>query len=228
MCPRCSRARLPRTPSQASSHWRKRSAQFGCASFLVSLTFTGFVPNCAKILEPLNKLLSFPEKDPHHLALGKEATTAFITIKQALADAILLVHPKPHAPTCIMADTSDCAVGAVLQQYIDGGWYPIAYFSKKLRPAETKYSTFDRELLAICLASKHFRHFVEGCEFFVLTDHKPLTFALSTHSDKYTPRQTRHLDFISQFRADIRHATGSANFAADALSQAPVSTLHVT
>ena len=64
--------------------------------------------------------------------------------------------------------------------------------------------------------------------FFVLTDHKPLTFALSTHSDKYTPRQTRHLDFISQFTADIRHVSGGANPVADALSRAPVDTLHVT
>ena len=187
-----------------------------------------FVPNCAKILEPLNKLLGSPEKISHHLAWDEEATTAFNTIKQALADATLLVHPKPNAHTCIMADFSDCAVGAVLQQYIDGGWCPIACFSKKLCPAETRYSTFDRELLAIYLAIRHFRHFVEGREFFVLTDHKPLTFALSTHSDKYTPRQTRHLDFISQFTADIRHMSGGANPVADALSRAPVSTLQVT
>ena len=187
-----------------------------------------FVPNCAKILEPLNKLLGAPEKDSHHLAWDEEATTAFHSIKQALADVTLLVHPKPHAPTCIMADASDRAVGAVLQQHIDGGWCPIAYFSKKLRPAETRYSTFDRELLAIYLAIKHFQHFVEGREFFILTDHKPLTFALSIHTDKYTPRQTRHLDFISQFTADIRHVSGDENPVADTLSRAPVSTLHVT
>ena len=42
-----------------------------------------------------------------------------------------------------MTDASPRAVGAVLQQYIDSQWCPIAYFSKKLKPAETKYSTFD-------------------------------------------------------------------------------------
>ena len=156
------------------------------------------------------------------------STTAFNAIKQVIAEATLLVHPKPNAPTSIMADASDRAVGAVLQQHINNSWCPIAYFSRKLRPAETRYSTFDRELLAIYLAIKHFRHFVDGREFFVLTDHKPLTFALSTHSDKYTPRQTRHLDFISQFTADIRHVSGGANPVADALSRAPVDTLHVT
>jgi hypothetical protein len=86
-----------------------------------------------------------------------------------------------------------------------------------LCPAGTRYSTFDEELLPIYLAIKHFRHFIEGRE---LTDHKPLTFALSTHSDKYTPRHMRHLDFISQFTADIRHVGGGANPVADAPSQA--------
>ena len=83
-------------------------------------------------------------------------------------------------------------------------------------------STFDRELLAVYLAIKHFRHFVEGREFFILTDHKPLTFALSTHSDKFSPRQVRHLDLISQFTGDIRHVSGGANAVADALSRAAV------
>ena len=68
----------------------------------------------------------------------------------------------------------------------------------------------------------------KAVSFWFLNDHKPLTFALSTHSDKYTPRQTCHLDFISQFTADIRHVSGGANPVADTLSQAPVDTLHVT
>ena len=123
-----------------------------------------FIPNGANTLEPLNRLLSSPESTPRHLAWNEESITAFNAIKQALADATLLVHPKPHAPTSIMADASDRAVGAVLQQYMDNRWCPIAYFSRKLRPAETRYSTFDRELLAIYLAIKHFRHFVEGRE----------------------------------------------------------------
>ena len=119
-----------------------------------------------------------------------------------------------------MTDASDTAVGAVLQQEIGDTWQPIAFFSRKLRPAETRYSAFDRELLAVYLSIKHFRHFVEGREFFILTDHKPLTFALSATTDKYTPRQTRHLDYISQFTTDIRHVRGVENQAADALSRA--------
>ncbi len=86
-----------------------------------------------------------------------------------------------------MTDASDSAVGAVLQQLIHGQWQPLAFFSKSLKPAETRYSAFDRELLAVYLAVKHFRHFVESRQFFVLTDHKPLTFAMSSKPDRYSP-----------------------------------------
>ena len=88
-----------------------------------------------------------------------------------------------------------------------------------MTPAETRYSTFDRELLAVYLAIKHFCHFLEGRHFHVLTDHKPLTFALNTRSDHHSPRQARQLDYISQFTSTIRHVHGSDNVVADALSR---------
>ena len=122
-----------------------------------------------------------------------------------------------------MTDASEVAVGAVPQQCIRDQWCPIAYFSKALKPSETRYSTFDRELLAIYLAVKHFRHFVEGRSFHILTDHKPLTYALAARSDRYSPRQTRHLDFVSQYTFDIRHVKGAHNPVADALSRVDVS-----
>ena len=114
-------------------------------------------------------------------------------------------------------DASDVAVGAVLQQFIDGHWCPIAYFSKSLKPAETRYSMFDRELLAVYLAIKHFR------EFHVLTDHNPVIYALHTRSDKHTPRQARHLDFIVQFTSDLRHV----NIPADVLSRIEACQTHL-
>jgi len=97
-------------------------------------------------------------------------------------------------------------------------WCPITYFSKKLRLPETCYSTFDRELLAVYLAIRHFRHFVEGREFHIRTDHKPLIYALSTRADHHSPRQIRQLEFIAQFTSDIRYIKGLENAAADALS----------
>ena len=109
-----------------------------------------FIRSCAKTVLPLHKLLTTSASaESSMLQWDDEAKTAFGNIKKALADATLLIPPKQEVPTSIMTDTSLCAVRAVLQQYIDTQWYPIAYFSKKLKPAETKYSTFDRELLGV-------------------------------------------------------------------------------
>ena len=184
-----------------------------------------FLPNAAYTLQPLHKLLGATKGDSTKLEWSSEATSAFTAAKEALANASLLIYPKSNAPTSIMCDASATAVGAVLQQYLEDKWCPIAYFSKQLKPAQTRYSTFDRELLAIYLAVKHFRHFVEGRDFSVFTDHKPLTYALLAGSDKYTPRQIRHLDFVSQFTSDIRHVTGAQNGPADALSRLHVNAL---
>ena len=108
-----------------------------------------FIPNCASILEPLNNLLAKPQGSDHKLTWNDATMAAFTAIKETLATTTLLSHLKPYAPTCVMADASDTAVGAVLQQQIEGEWHPLSYFSKKLRPAETHYSTFDCELLSV-------------------------------------------------------------------------------
>ena len=156
-----------------------------------------FLPSCAATLQPLTQLLTHPKDGSAPLEWTEDAVSAFNKTKEALADATLLTHPKPNAPTCLMTDASDTAVGAALQQFIGNSWQPIAFFSKKLKPAETRYSTFDRELLAIYLSIKHFRHFLEGRPFHVLTDHKPLVYALNIRSNRHSPRQARHLDYVA-------------------------------
>ena len=123
--------------------------------------FHRFVPQCAQILTPLNSMLKTTPSNSRILQWTLEATAAFQDIKNALADASLLVHPKPDAPVKLMTDASDIAIGAVLQQYLNDKWCPLAYFSKKLTPTEQKYSTYDRELLEVYCAIRHFRHFLD-------------------------------------------------------------------
>lgn len=65
---------------------------------------------------------------------------------------------------------------------------------------------------------KHFRYLLEGRIFIVYTDHKPLIFALTSKTER-SPRQTRHLEYISQFTSDIRHISGDTNIVADTLSR---------
>ena len=64
---------------------------------------------------------------------------------------------------------------------------------------------------------------VEGLDFPVYTDHKPLTFAfIPRQDDSSSPRQARHKDFIAQFTTDIRHVKGEENIIADALSRVEI------
>ena len=121
-------------------------------------------------------------------------------------------------------DASGEAVGAVLQQRQKhgGAWEPLAYFSRKLSPTETRYSAFDRELLAVYLGIRHFRHYLEGRDFPIFTDHRPLTFAIAKSSEPWSHRQARHLEYISQYSTDIRHVAGADNPVADALSRAAI------
>ena len=93
----------------------------------------------------------------------------------------------------------------MLQQFADGQWQLIAYFSCKLSPTEHYYSTYDRELFAMYVSVKYFRY-LEGRSF---SDHKPLTFSMSAKSERSSSRQACHLDFIVQFTADICFTNGT-------------------
>ncbi|GFX36691.1 retrovirus-related Pol polyprotein from transposon 17.6 [Trichonephila clavipes] len=159
------------------------------------------------------------KKDSKPLNWSSEAITAFQRCKQALADAALLAHPSPSAPLALHVDASDYAIGGALHQVVDSELQPLAFFSRKLTSSEKSYSAYDRELLAIYSAIRHFRYMLEARDFTVFTDHKPLTYAFRQKSDKCSPRQIRQLDFISQFTTNIVHIPGSDNIAADVLSR---------
>ncbi|GFO32837.1 Gag Pol polyprotein [Plakobranchus ocellatus] len=175
-----------------------------------------FLPGLAPILAPLHAQASGKGQS---IEWSAECQASFDEVKKILARSVLLHHPLPDAPTSLTVDASSTAVGAQLEQRQGQSWVPLAFFSRKLSDAEKKYSAFDRELLASYSAIKHFRHFLKGRPFTLYTDHKPLTFALSSETDR-SPRQTRHLAFIAEFTTDIRHIKGKFNVVADALSRA--------
>ena len=181
-----------------------------------------FVPNLANILVPLHNFITdfqkLPRASQRSFTLSIECQDSVEMAKKALADATLLVHPLDDVKYCIVTDASNFSVGGVLEQKNGPVWEPLAFFSKKLSNTESQYSAFDRELLAIYLAIKHFRYFVEGRHFTIYTDQRPLIGALQSKTER-SPRQIRHLDYISQFTSDIRHISGRENVVADALSR---------
>ncbi|KAL8559622.1 hypothetical protein ACOMHN_008333 [Nucella lapillus] len=158
---------------------------------------------------------------PKKFTWTPECQAAFQEAKSALASAVMLHHPDPQSETKLSVDASDTAMGAELSQQQNGVWKPIVFLSRKLTPTQQRYSTFDHEMLAIYSAIQHFRYFLEGRIFTVFTDHKPLTHALTSNTDK-SPRQERQLCYIDEFTTDIRHISGSDNMVPDTLSRAPV------
>ena len=194
----------------------------GLRQFLGMINFYNlFIPNAAQIMKPLYEATA---KSKKQIQWNNEMTKAFSDAKAVLARTTMLQHPRPGAEIAISTDASGEAVGAVLQQRSreGGAWEPLAYFSKKLRPPEMKYSAFDRQLLAVYLGIRHFRHYLEGRDFPIFTDHRPLTFAMAKSAEPWSHRQAEHLEYISQYSTDIRHVAGTENAVEDALSRAAI------
>lgn len=188
--------------------------------------YNRFLPRAAHLLQPLYGALRLKKgNDP--VDWTPERIQAFEGAKAALAKAALLAHPAPSASIALTTDASDVAVGAVVEQQVAGVWQPLAFFSRKLRDSERKYSVFDRELLALYLATRHFRFLLEGRSFTAYVDHKPLTFAMSKVTEPWSARQQRHLASISEFTTDIQHVAGKSNLVADCLSRVLVCPVHL-
>ncbi|ROT74961.1 hypothetical protein C7M84_006527 [Penaeus vannamei] len=177
-----------------------------------------FVPKCTQLFKPLRALIT-PNRASRNTKIKWTPPTneAFEACKEALASATLLNHPLPEAPLSIAVDASDTAIGAVLQQRQGKQWEPLAFFSQTLLPRRSRYIAFRKELLAVYSVVRHFQPYMESQEFHILTDHKPLTFALHSRTRRQSLREERHLDYISQFTTDIRHIRGADNEAEDVL-----------
>ena len=93
-------------------------------------------------------------------------------MKRVIARETILAFPNFRKPFHIHTDASDFQMGAVISQ--DNK--PIAFWSKKLNPAQTRYTTTEKELLSIVEACKEFRTILLGQQLVIFTDHKNLTY----------------------------------------------------
>ncbi|GFS50531.1 hypothetical protein TNCV_3197241 [Trichonephila clavipes] len=179
-----------------------------------------YLKDAAKTQAPLHELLKgAKKKDRRKVHWTDDTRRSFEKCKTDLAEAALLSFPRSGLPLSLCTDASDFAVGAVLQQLENESWKPIAFYSKKLNETQIRYSTYDRELLGIYLSVKHFKHLLEGNDFVIYTDHKPLTFSFKQKNEKASPGQQRQLQYISEFNCNIQHVLGKDNVVADALSR---------
>ena len=135
---------------------------------------------------------------------------AFDKIKTIISKDVLLSYPDFSKRFDIHTDASDLQLGSVISQ--EGK--PIAFFSRKLTPAQINYTTIEKELLAIVETLKEFRNILLGFEIKVYTDHQNLTY---THFN--TQRVLRWRLILEEYGPTFEHIAGDKNIVADALSR---------
>jgi hypothetical protein len=134
---------------------------------------------------------------------------AFETMKNIVSKDTLLTYPNFEIPFEIYTDASKTQLGAVICQNDK----PIAFYSRKLNSAQTRYTTTERELLAIVETLKEFRNILLGQKIIVFTDHKNLTYKIFN-----TDRVMRWRLILEEFGPDLNYIKGEKNVVADSLS----------
>jgi hypothetical protein len=125
----------------------------------------------------------------------------------------------PSKAYILQTDASDLGLGAVLSQIQDGEEHPIAFASRKLSPAEKKYSVVEKECLAIVWALKNFHQYLFGVQFTIETDHQPLRWLQQMRNANN--RLTRWALAIQPYHFEMQHRPGRENGNADSLSRQP-------
>ncbi|UYV70202.1 hypothetical protein LAZ67_7002164, partial [Cordylochernes scorpioides] len=126
------------TKVKAILEYKKPKTVHELRIFLGMLNFyRTFLNNAAETQAILHEYLrGAKKKDRSEIKWTKEAEVQFEKCKQALANTALLAYPDTELPISLCTDASDRAVGSVLQQLDNNNWKPIAFFSKKLNPAQ--------------------------------------------------------------------------------------------
>ena len=182
-----------------------------------------FIKNFSVIAAPLHILT-------HKGAIFKwtvDCEDAFQSLKHALTHPPIVAHPIFTQPFLLYTDASQDSIGSVLSQRQDDKERVIAYASHTLSPSERKWSTFDREFWAVVWSVRHFKHFLSGSPFTVITDHKPLLSLRKTPVDSDpTGRRSRWIFELDVYDYDILHREGRQHANADAMSRRPTIEAH--
>lgn len=190
----------------------KQVRQFmGLASY-----FRKYIPDFATRTASITKLT----KNNIKWEWGPEQDTARnYVIKQLISKPLLSIF-DPSLPTELHTDASALGYGAILLQKLGNSNKVVGYFSKRTSPAESKYCSYDLETLAIYNALKHFRVYLLGMNFKIITDCNAIK---STMSKKdLSPRVARWWTFLQDFQFEIIYKKGKFISHVDFLSRNPV------
>ena len=142
---------------------------------------------------------------------------SFDEIVGRLTDAPVLAYPDPNEPFILDTDASGVGIGGVLSQNINGEERVIAYASKTLSKSQRNYCTTNRELLAVHVFVKHFRHYLLGRKFLLRCDHASLRWLMSFKEPE--GMVARWISVLNTYDFDIEYREGSKHGNADGLSR---------
>ena len=131
--------------------------------------YCAHIPTFAAPLTDLTR-----KRQPNKIQWGQAQEKAFSSLRGCLLKRSILKHPDHSKPFILRIDASNCGLGAPLMQQHDERLYPVAYASKKLVRAETKYSTLEKECLGIVWGISKFQLYLAGKPFILQTGHLPL------------------------------------------------------
>lgn len=176
--------------------------------------FRKFIPDFAKVAEPLTRLT----KKSYVWEWSLEQSKAFESLKKLLTTSPILVQADYTKPFLLRTDSSNYALGAaLLQGESPHDEHPIEYASRLLTTAEQNYSTTEREALAVVWAVERFRGYIDGHPVRVMNDHQPLKWLFSLKSP--SGRLVRWAIKLQAFDLRIEYTPGKANVLADTLSR---------
>lgn len=157
------------------------------------------------------------KSSPTKVRWTKDAENAFNDLKDCLCQKPVLQCPDFNLSFTVQTDASEVGLGAVLLQGEEGQQLPVQYISRKLFPREMRYSTIEKEALAIKWALDTLRYYLVGKEFVLETDHRALQWI---HNMKDTnARITRWYLSLQPFRFQVQYRPGHKNVIADFLSR---------
>ena len=173
-----------------------------------------FIPNMSTVTQPIRELL----KSDVTFSWSKSQEKAFDKIKNILSAEPVLTYYDVAKPVTISCDASQSGLGALLLQDTK----PVAYASRALTDAETRYAQIEKELLAVVFAFNRFHQYVYGKDVKVESDHKSLESITKKPLSAAPPRLQRMLLQLQRYNFTLLYKPGKEMILADTLSRAYV------
>ncbi|KAK1645648.1 hypothetical protein QYE76_063453 [Lolium multiflorum] len=175
--------------------------------------FLGLVGYYRKYIRDFGLIAAPSRVSPTRLLLGRGGDYGLRGPSTGPRDRPVLQMPDFDMPFVVDCDASGIGFGAVLHQ----GEGPLAFFSRPFAPRDHKLAAFERELIGLVQAVRHWRPYRWGRSFRVRTDHYSLKFLLDQRLS--TVQQHQWISKLFGFDFTVEYRPGRLNTVADALSR---------